>query len=421
MEDAGLATLRAAAASGDPAALHRLGNELVLRREMEEACAVHGRAAEAGHVAAQVEHARMLLYGIGTEPAVEAAVHWLLRAEAAGDAVAGYFLALVAVGGLALPRDRLVNQRVEAAVRAGFPPAIRAAALHFGRKSHAEDQSLCLRLLHTAATRGDALCAALLAERLAHGEGAPADPQAAERLRASASQPLPRIDAPLPWHPPGHARTLELGDAMSPPPMQLMAERPRVAVIDGLLSADECRLLVAASRPILQKSMVNDPRTGENVANPIRTSSEAGFNPVTEDLALRIVQLRLAAAAGVDLPNAEHLIVLRYAPGEEYRPHRDYIAPRALEHDRPETGNRLRTICVYLNAPEAGGETEFPMAGIRVAPKPGRAVVFDNMVFDAAHPDGRPDPESLHAGLPVERGEKWLATLWLRQHRYRRF
>jgi hypothetical protein len=39
----------------------------------------------------------------------------------------------------------------------------------------------------------------------------------------------------------------------------------------------------------------------------------------------------------------------------------------------------------------------------------------------ARHADGRPDPDTLHAGVPVERGEKWLATLWLRQRRYRDF
>lgn len=77
-------------------------------------------------------------------------------------------------------------------------------------------------------------------------------------------------------------------------------------------------------------------------------------------------------------------------------------------------GNRTRTICVYLNHVEAGGETVFPRADVSVAPVPGRAVVFDKLFAD-----GRPDSESLHAGLPVTRGEKWLATLWLRERRYR--
>jgi hypothetical protein len=124
----------------------------------------------------------------------------------------------------------------------------------------------------------------------------------------------------------------------------------------------------------------------------------------------------MCTAARVGLTQAEHLTVLRYEPGQEYRPHRDYRPPSSLEQDHPESGNRLRTICVYLNHVEAGGETEFPIAGAVISPQPGRAVIFDNLF-----PDGRPDPDSLHAGLPVQRGEKWLATLWLRERRYRAY
>ena len=123
---------------------------------------------------------------------------------------------------------------------------------------------------------------------------------------------------------------------------------------------------------------------------------------------------RAAVRAGVPLAHAERLTVLRYLPGEQYRPHRDYLPPGSPETDRPDAGNRLRTICVYLNGVEAGGATAFPHAGLEIAPKAGRAVVFDNL-----HADGRPDPDSLHAGLPVEAGEKWLATLWIRQRPYR--
>ena len=44
------------------------------------------------------------------------------------------------------------------------------------------------------------------------------------------------------------------------------------------------------------------------------------------------------------------------------------------------------------------------------------SIAFRNLTAD-----GRPDPDSLHAGLPVARGEKWLATLWLRQRSCRAF
>ena len=90
------------------------------------------------------------------------------------------------------------------------------------------------------------------------------------------------------------------------------------------------------------------------------------------------------------------------------------LPPGTLQMDRPHAGNRTRTVCVYLNAVEAGGATTFPVPGLSIDPLPGRAVVFDNLTHD-----GSPDPDSLHAGTPVEAGEKWLATLWIRQGRYR--
>ena len=182
------------------------------------------------------------------------------------------------------------------------------------------------------------------------------------------------------------------------------------------LSADECRLLVATAQPMLRPSHAIDPQTGEALAVQIRTSSDASFDPMFEDLSLRLVQQRMASAAGVELIQAEHLVVLRYEPGQEYRPHRDYRPSESLRGDVPEAGNRGRTICVYLNQPEAGGETEFPAAELVVEPQAGRAVIFDNLLED-----GSPDVDSLHAGLPVQQGEKWLATLWLRQGQYRAF
>lgn len=418
-DDIDLQALHAEAATGAPEALYRLAAALVLRQRYDEALALHQRAATAGHAGAQVELARMLLHGIACAADPHAAVGWLLRAEASGHPYAGYLLATIAVGGVVLPRDEAINQRLLAAIEAGVPAAMLAGAIHFGRKPGA-DQRLCHQLLERAMARGEATAAALLAERLEHGEGIEADPAAAadlrEQLAANGIPALPRVTAaPVP-QPPTRPGTLTVQDAMHPPPLAPLSLRPKVGVVDDLLSADECRLLIAAAQPALRASQTVDPDTGLPIRIPIRTSSDASIDPIVEDLALRLVQLRMCAAAGIDLPHAEHLTVLRYEPGQQYRPHRDYVPPGAVERDRPLAGNRARTICVYLNDVEAGGETEFPVAGVRVAPKAGRAVVFDNLL-----PNGQPDVDSLHAGLPVERGEKWLATLWIRQRRYRDF
>ena len=414
-----LDALSAAAERGGAEDAVRLAIALFDAQRMDEAQAWYLRAAEAGHPAAQIEYARMRLYGMAGPAAPETAAQWLLRAERAGHPAASELLASIAIGGAVLPRDARINERIHRAVQADFPPALLTAAIHFGRKAHPEDQALCLQLLQRAAARGSAVAAVLLAERMAHGEGCEADPAGAAdlwtQLEADGVARLPDFTLPPP-EPAGAPRQLALENALRPPQARPLSALPRVSVIDRFFSADECRLYIASAQPHMHPSQTADPITGEAYTLPVRTSSETCFDPVMEGSALRLAQLRMAAAAGIDLPNGEQLTVLRYQPGQQYRPHRDYLPPGSIERDRPHAGNRTRTVIVYLNAVGAGGATEFPVPGLRVEPFPGRAVVFDNL-----RPDGAPDPDSLHAGTPVEAGEKWLATLWIRQGRYRTF
>jgi prolyl 4-hydroxylase len=417
---ASLDALQAAAESGSAEHTFAFAQALADAQRMDDAQRWYLRAAEAGHVDAQIEYARMRLYGIVDAPAPQAATQWLLRAEHAGHPVATELLVQIALGGVALPRDGRINERLHRAVQANFPPALLTAAIHFGRKPHPEDQSLCMQLLERAAGRGSAIAAMLMAERLAHGEGCEAQPEIAEdlwtQLTSNGAQRLPDFTLPPPVSGDILPRQLLIEEVLSPPAARVLSTQPRVSVIDRLLSADECRLMIASACPYLHDSQTADPLTGVPYTLPVRTSSEASFDPLIESAALRLAQLRMTAAAGIDLPHAEQLTVLRYLPGQQYRPHRDYLPPGTLQMDRPHAGNRIRTICVYLNAVQAGGATEFPVPGLRIDPLPGRAVIFDNLT-----PDGSPDPDSLHAGMPVDAGEKWLATLWIRQGRYRSF
>ena len=421
--DPELALLRIRAVQGGPDDWMRLGQVLVAGEAPQEGFDLYRRAAEAGHVLGCIEYGRMLTFGVGCEVDAVAAATWFGRAEAKGHPVAGYYLALLAVGERAAPLDALINERVIAAVKAGFAPALRAAALHFGRRPDAAEQQLCLHLLNRATGLGDAVAGLLLAARLANGEGCIAQPDAAarlhEQLAAAGHAPLPALGerpATVEDAPGVALNTLALDATPRAAAPVVLADAPRIVQVDGVLSADECRLLMASAAPHLRRSQVFDPRSHAVAPLELRTSSDASFDPILEDLALRLAQRRIAEAAGTPLVNGEPLVVLRYQPGEQYRPHRDYLAPSALAERQPNAGNRARTACVFLNHVEAGGETDFPLAGVRVAPQAGRAVVFDNL-----HADGRPDEDSLHAGLPVEQGEKWLATLWLRERACRAY
>ena len=82
-EDTALLELRRQAHTGSPPALFRLASALVVRHELDEAFTLHRRAAEAGLANAQIEYARMLMYGVGCTADAELAAAWFLRAEMA--------------------------------------------------------------------------------------------------------------------------------------------------------------------------------------------------------------------------------------------------------------------------------------------------------------------------------------------------
>ncbi|WP_041763851.1 2OG-Fe(II) oxygenase [Pseudoxanthomonas suwonensis] len=217
--------------------------------------------------------------------------------------------------------------------------------------------------------------------------------------------PLPcRVPAPIGLNGPA---LLDAGDRQ----VQLLASLmlPRVVVLGGLLSDEECDALVELSRPRLRRSTTVDAQTGGSQVHADRTSRgtffERGAHPVCATIEARIARL-------LEWPveNGEGLQVLHYPPGAEFRPHYDYFDP-----DEPgaevllrQGGQRVATVVMYLNTPARGGATTFPDAHLEVAAVKGNAVFFS---YDRPHPMTR----TLHGGAPVTEGEKWIATKWLRE------
>ncbi|CAM5791255.1 2OG-Fe(II) oxygenase [Ottowia pentelensis] len=184
---------------------------------------------------------------------------------------------------------------------------------------------------------------------------------------------------------------------------------PRVVVLGGLLSDDECEALMAAARPRMSRSLTVATQTGGQEVNADRTSQGMFFTRGEGELVARIEE-RIARLVRWPVTHGEGLQVLRYVPGTEYKPHYDYFDP-----EQPGTatllqrgGQRVGTVVIYLNEPERGGATSFPDVGLQVAPKRGNAVFFS---YARAHPGTR----TLHGGAPVLAGEKWIATKWLRE------
>lgn len=195
------------------------------------------------------------------------------------------------------------------------------------------------------------------------------------------------------------------GDPATMPAGERLRDSPELTLFRGLFTPEESNYLAEAATPRLRPAVVVDDKTGKQVPHPVRTSESAGFPAPLENPAVHALNRRIAAASATDVAQGEPLQVLRYQPGQEYKPHLDAIPGFANQ--------RILTMLVYLNNDYEGGETSFPRARLKVKGKKGDGLLFRNV--DAA---GRCDEMSGHAGLPVTKGVKLLASRWIRARPY---
>jgi prolyl 4-hydroxylase len=190
----------------------------------------------------------------------------------------------------------------------------------------------------------------------------------------------------------------------------LSVEAPALRVLDGILTEAECSELIELARPRLQRALTVDS-DGRNQVDQRRTS-EGMFFSLNELPLIGRIEQRLASLVGVPASHGEGLQILHYLPGQEYEPHFDWFDPEQPGYAAITAvgGQRIASVVMYLNTPAQGGGTAFPEIGLTVTARRGSAVYF-------AYEGG--DQSSLHAGLPVLSGEKWIATKWLRERPYK--
>lgn len=347
----------------------------------------------------------------------------LAQAEALAYAPAIYQLAVFSVSDALVKLDwRQLAERLSTCCALGHPEALCDAALLYARIGDDRQRQSGTALLESAALHGSTVAMALLGERLASGLQAEADPARANSIRRLATElgmpvPLPDVQhgfsRPDPIEPPALPGALDfsaLAHFVEAPDCRMLEPRANVQSADAVLSAEECLYIQCLGGPHLKPSISVDPN-GQQHQNRIRTSHDFLFTPQSETLGLKLLQRRMAAFAGLPLKNAEAMVLLRYAPGQEYLPHRDYLPPSHFTATKDGgSGQRLRTVITYLNTPAEGGDTLFPLLDVRIPAVSGRILRFDNI-----QPDGPLNALSLHAGTPVKQGLKWICTLWIRE------
>ena len=190
---------------------------------------------------------------------------------------------------------------------------------------------------------------------------------------------------------------------------------PILYVVNDFLSNDECNAFVDASKGKLKPSTVISP--DKHIQHESRTSENCWIEHNANEI-VHEVSKRFSILVQMPIRNAEQYQLVYYKKGAEYKPHFDsfdYETDDGKKNWEPG-GQRMITVIAYLNDVEEGGETGFPELGINIPPKKGDAVVFHNTLISdvATHP--KINPRSLHGGMPVIKGEKWMVNLWFREN-----
>lgn len=407
----------ARAKSGDGRAQYVLAAALSRAGKRDEAESWLQAAAKSGEPDALYTFATRELQSI--KGAAKAAM-LLSRAADGGSAVAARLLAVLRAEGYGVPEDwKGAVAAVLALAAKGDPASLReiAALLMLGNPESPQGAALI-----EAAAEKDAIAAAVCVSRRILGRSFGSAQIVARALQRLEEVQYPRVqllkERSAAMDEGEQAPTVDWGaisaELLVAPPFRPITQRllnePDVSLFPEAVPAELLEYVIAQSAPRLAPSTTVDSRDGAVRRDAYRTSLTATLGPVDQDLAMVAINRRIATLAGSDHRCAEFLSVLCYAPGQEYRPHFDWLPP-GPDFDRG--GQRVTTALLYLNDDYKGGETHFLKPDFKVRGKPGDLLAFANVLKD-----GSGDKASRHAGLAVTEGRKWLGSKWFRERPY---
>lgn len=191
-------------------------------------------------------------------------------------------------------------------------------------------------------------------------------------------------------------------------------EKSRIWTVDKFISDEECKVLETHARPLLRRATVA-AEDGTSIVSENRKAQQASYNlhqkNPNDPLAplLRRTLSLTNAMTGYDLhpPGQEGFTVIQYNREDQYSPHCDGSCTGELHN----AGGRVATAVIYCRVADRGGATTFTKADIFVKPKKNQATFFSYKGPDGHMDDGFTE----HSGCPVELGEKWITTAWMRE------
>jgi prolyl 4-hydroxylase len=153
---------------------------------------------------------------------------------------------------------------------------------------------------------------------------------------------------------------------------------------------------------------------GEGENTDIRKSQTYWLSK-DDNIAKKIIN-RVCVLNNVNPNQSEDIQVVKYEPDGYYKEHHDSCCDN-VDHCRrfiEKSGNRILTMLVYLNDDFEGGATKFPNINKEYKPKKYSGLLFYpmNKKGDKCHTN------SLHAGMPIQSGQKYIANIWIREKEF---
>lgn len=184
------------------------------------------------------------------------------------------------------------------------------------------------------------------------------------------------------------------------------SDRLELFMMRNFLDAASCEALIRLIDTRRRPSTIADA----NGDDYFRTSETCDFDH--QDPLVAGLDALLQHISGIDRAFGEPLQGQRYAVGQEFKPHTDYFEPNGADYAAHCTvpGQRTWTFMIYLNDVEAGGATRFKWIDKTVQPERGKLLAWNNR-----RPDGMVNPASLHHGMKVRAGTKYVITRWYRE------
>lgn len=202
---------------------------------------------------------------------------------------------------------------------------------------------------------------------------------------------------------------------------RLAARRPMQRVPTPKAALFQCRRFVPADLADELIALIDAGRRPSTIADD---NGDAYFRTSeTCDLASHLpavqrIESMLTELSGIDPAYGEPLQGQRYAEGQEFKPHTDYFAPDGRDYQRycALSGNRTWTFMIYLNNVAAGGATRFKLLDKTFQPEAGKLLCWNNRLPDGPNGEaGSVNPATLHHGMKVRKGVKYVITKWYRE------